>query len=150
MIFDRDEAINYSSYMCVTFCPIENLKKRQMFEIESRIKPKYAPERRKTIVKLNQNPNHHSDRGVSVPSFQSRFVVFKSTYLCIQPVHLHRSLSGPTARTWRHSAPSPLVPFVPLVQKVLQYRLFHLDQCLLKKIHFKSFFWYSPYETKRS
>ena len=67
-------------------------------------------------------------------------IVFKSTYLCIQPAHLHCNWSGPTSRTWRQTAPPLLVLFVPLVQKVPQYLLFHLDQCLLKKFHFSCFF----------
>ena len=71
-------------------------------------------------------------------------IVFKNTYPCIEPVHLHCNLSGPTSRTWHQTATSLLDPFVPLVQKVLQYLLLHLDQCLLKKFHFKFFFSYSP------
>ena len=72
-------------------------------------------------------------------------IVFKNTYPCIEPVHLHCNLSGPTSRTWHQTAPSLLVPFPLLVQKVLQYLLLHLDQCLLKKFHFRwCFFPYSP------
>jgi len=65
------------------------------------------------------------------------FMIFlsKSTYLCTQPEHLHHNLSGPTSRTWHHTAPCLLVPSALLVQAVPEYQVFHLDQCLLQ--HFR-------------